>query len=159
MFFDEKIDRLKQKFSPVDFKVPYTEGSNILKSIETEFISVKDLTKDLNNLRQYFSNWADHIKYKTELKSINLNNHNAWLDKLDSNMNYWMVIANRNLPSYKHLVYDCKPNALAALFSITKDDFFVIEKKYKWFSYFQIDRQTNKATIFRSGEKLTPFEI
>jgi hypothetical protein len=159
MFFEEKIDRLKRKFPPTDFKVPFTEGSSILKSIETNFIIIKDLNKDLNNLRQYFNNWADNIKHKTEVKSIDLNNHNAWLDKLDSNTNYWMVLAYGNSQSHKHLVFDCKPHALIALFYITQDDFFVIDKRYKWFSYFQVNKQTNKATIFRSGEKMTPFEI
>lgn len=159
MFLDEKINRLKQEFSPADFKVPFTEGSNILKSIEREFITTKDLTQDLNNLRQYFSNWADNIKYKIEVKTVDLNNHSAWLDKLDTNTNYWAVIANRNSPSLKHLVYDCKPNALIALFSITQDDFFVVEKKHKWFSYFQVNRQLHQATIFRSGGKITPFEM
>ena len=159
MFLDEKIDGLKKEFSSADFKVPFTDGSNILKSIETEFITSKDLTKDLNNLRHHFNNWADNIKYKIEVKSVDLNNYETWLDKLDLNTNYWVVIANGNSPSLKHLVYDSKPNALIALFSITQDDFFVVEKKYKWFSYFQVNRQTNKATIFRSGEKMTPFEI
>jgi hypothetical protein len=159
MFIDEKIDRLKKEFSPADFKVPFIEGSNILKSIEAEFISIKDLTKDLNNLGQHFNNWADNIKQKIEVNSVDLNNHNVWLDKLDSNTNYWTVIAYRNSPSLKHLVYDCKPNALIALFSITQDDFFVVDKKYKWLSYFQVNRQKNQATIYRSGEKMTPFEV
>lgn len=159
MFFEEKIDRLKTKFSPADFKVPFTDGSTILKTIETKFIIIKDLNKDLNNLRQHFNNWADNIKYKVEVNSVDLNDHNAWLEKLDSNANYWMVLAYGDLQSHKHLVYDCKPNALIALYYITQNDFFVVDKKYNWFSYFQVNRQTNKATIFRSGEKMTPFEM
>jgi hypothetical protein len=156
MFLDEKIEKLKREFSPADFKVPFTEGSNILKSIEGEFILAKNLTTDLNNLRQHFNNWAANIKNKIEVKSINLNRYDAWYDKLDSDTNYWLVIANG--PTLKHLVYDCKPNALLALFSITQDDFFIVDKKYQWFSYFQVNRQTNQITIFRSGEKLTPFD-
>ena len=159
MFLDEKIDRLKKEFSPMDFKVPFTTGSNILKSIEAEFISIKDVSKELNNLGQHFNNWADNIKHKIEIKSVELDTHNTWLNKLDSNTNYWIVVANGNSPSFKHLVYDCKPNALIALISITQSDFFVVDKKYKWFSYFQVNRQKNQATIFKSGEKMTPFEM
>ena len=159
MFLDEKIDRLTQEFSAADFKVPFLDGNSILKSIETEFIATKDLTKDLNNLRQHFNNWADNIKGKVEIKSVDLDNQGAWLDKLDRNTNYWTVIANQHSPSLKHLVYDCKPAALVALLSVIQDDFFVIDKKYRWFSYFQVNKPTNQATIFRSGEKITPFEI
>ncbi|MES1218106.1 MAG: hypothetical protein ABUT20_21545 [Bacteroidota bacterium] len=159
MFLEEKIDRLKREFSPSDFSVPFIEGSSILKSIETEFIVVKDLTKDQNNLRQYHNNWPENIKRKMQVKSLGLNNYTVWLDRLDSNTNYWTVIINRNLQSQKHLVYDCKPNAIVALLSIMQDDFFIVDKKYKWFSYFQINKQTHQVTLFRSGEKVTPFEV
>src|SRR5438128_4934698 len=135
MFLEEKIDRLKQKFLPAGFKVPFTGASSILKSIEREFIVTKDLSKDLNNLRQRFNNWADNIKHKIEVKSVDLNIHNDWLDKLEANTNYWIVIAYQSLPSVKHFVYDCKPKALIALFHITQSDFFVIDKKYRWFTY------------------------
>ena len=159
MFFEEKIERLKQKFSTDDFKVPFTEGSSILKSIEKKFITTKDITHDLNNLGQYHSNWADNIKHKIEIRSIDLNDYSSWLEKLDPNTNYWAVIASRNLPSAKHYVYDCKPNALIVLISIARSDFFVVDKKYKWFSCFKVDEQTRTATIFKSGDAVIPFEM
>lgn len=159
MVFEEKIDALKQKFSAADFKVPFTEGSNILRSIEKEFIIVKDVTKDLNNLNKYFNNWPENIKGKTEIRSINLGDHTVWLDKLDITTNYWAVIINQESTSFKHLVYDCKPNALIALVAITQTDFCIIDKKYDWFSYFRVDWQTQESLIFRSGQKMTPFEL
>ncbi|MES2774478.1 MAG: DUF6756 family protein [Bacteroidota bacterium] len=158
MFLNERIDSLKRKFSAADFRDPFSEGSNILQSIEAAFIRTKDVTKDLNNLRQHLNYWSDNIKHKIEVKTVDLNNHIAWLDKLDANTNYWAVIARRNSPALKHLVYDCKPNALIMLFAILQDDFFVVDKKYNWFSYFLVDKHTQTATIFRSGEKKTPFE-
>jgi hypothetical protein len=158
MFFGEKIERLKQKFSTDDFKVPFTEGTSILKSIERKFITVKDLADDLNNLRQYRSNWADNIKHKIEIRSIDLDDYHSWLEKLDPNMNYWAVIAFRNSPSAKHYVYDCKPNALIVLISIARSDFFLVDKKYNWFSYFNVNEQTKTATIFKSGDAIIPFE-
>ncbi|POY35123.1 hypothetical protein C3K47_17130 [Solitalea longa] len=158
MFLDEKIDRLKRLFQPEDFKVPFTSGSQILKSIESEFIIRKDVSNSHNNLRWKYSNWFDNIKKKLLVKAIDLNRHSEWIDKLDVNTNYWMVIAYQSAPSMKHFVYDCKPNALLALHSISQDDFMIVDKKYCWFAYFRVDGQTQQAAIYRSGEKLTPFE-
>lgn len=150
MFFEEKIERLKQKFSTDDFKVPFTEGSSILKSIERKFITVKGL---------YHSNWADNIKHKIEIRSIDLNDFHSWLEILDPNTNYWAVIASRNLPSAKHYVYGCKPNALIVLISMARSDFFVVDKKYNWLSYFKVEEETKTATIFKSGNTIIPFEV
>ena|SRR5687768_9294995 len=159
MLFEEKIERLKQKFSAEDFKVPFMEGTSILKSIERKFIAMKDLTHDLNNVGQYHSNWADNMKQKTEIRSIDLNDYSSWLEKLSPNTNYWTVLASRNLPAAKHYVYDCKPNALVALIRIARSDFFVVDKKYNWLSYFKVDEQTNTAEIFKSGNATVPFEM
>lgn len=159
MFLEEKIDKLKQKFPPSDFKVPFTEGSNILKSIEKTFIVAKDVSRDINNLRQHFNNWSDNIKNKIKIRSVDLDSRPDWLGLLDPHMNYWIVVARQSSPSIKHLVYDCKPKALIDLLNITQDDFFVIDKKYRWFTYFQVKRQTGQATLFKSGKATTPFEI
>ena len=154
MHFEEKIQRLKLEFSSKDFKVPFTEGSDILKSIEKEFIIVKDLTNDLNNLRQYHSNWAESMKAKIKIKSVSLTDYKSWLDKLDPNVNYWTVIT-----LAKHYVYDCKPNSLKALVSFWQDDFFIVDKKYNWLSYFEVDKKLQMATVYKSGNNQIPFEI
>ncbi len=159
MFLEEKIEKLKQGFPAADFKIPFTEGSNILKSIEAKFITVKDISKDLSNTDQYFNNWANNIKRKNKIKTIVISNHQEWLNQLDVKINYWVVTVNSNSPSTKHLVFDCKPNSLIALFSIVQDDFFIVDKKYKWFSFFKLNSTTKQATIFKGGQGRTPFEI
>jgi len=159
MFLEEKIDRLKQTFLPAEFKVPFTDGSDILKAIEAKFIVAKDVSKDPNNLRQRFNHWADNIKNKTAVKPVDLNNHTDWLDKLDPGTNYWAVTTDPGSPSAKHLVYDCKPKALVALISITQGDFFIVDKKYNWFTWFRVNRQINQAELFKSGTAVTPFEM
>lgn len=151
MFFEEKIERLKQKFSTDDFKVPFTEGSSILKSIEKKFITTKDTTHDLNNLGQYHSNWADNIKHKIEIRSIDLNDYSSWLEKLDPNTNYWAVIASRNLPSAKHYVYDCKPNALIVLISIARSDFFVVDKNTNGFHTLKLTNKQGRQRFLKVG--------
>lgn len=150
---------LKKKISTPDFKDPFTVGTSILKSIEKKFIATKDLARDLNNLRQYHSNWADNIKHKMEIRSIDLNDHNSWLEKLEQDTNYWIVITSRFTPSAKHHVYDCKPSALITLIGNLQSDFFVVDKKYKWLLYFKVDEHTKTATIFKSGNTKTPFEV
>ena len=158
MFLEEKIDKLKSKFSPADFRVPYTDGIGILKSIERKFIITRDIYHDLNNLRKYHNDWADNIKSKVEIKLVTISNQIEWLDHLDCNTNYWTVITQGNVSKLKHLVYDCKPISLFALFSLTQSDFFVIDKKYNWLTYFKVDAQNNQARIYKSGKKITPFE-
>ncbi len=159
MFTNEKIDSLKKLFSSKEFRDPFTEGSAILKAIEREFILSKGLDRDLNNLNQHLNKWADNIKNKIAVKSTDLKNREEWLDKLDADKNYWMVVANRNSNSLKNRVFDCKPNAVYAVFSIIRSDFFIVDKKYQWFSYFRVDEETLHAAIFKSGIKLTPFEL
>ena len=158
MFIEEKIEWIKRSFSSVDFGVPYIHAGSILKSIEREFIIAKDLNKDLNNLSQNQNHWPDNIKHLTRIKSIDMWDHTEWLAKLDSNTNYWTVLTGGRLSSTKHMVYDCKPNALTSLYFLTRNDFFIVDKKYNWFTYFEIDKANNTATIYKGGQGITPFE-
>jgi hypothetical protein len=158
MFIEEKIEWLKRSFSSVDFQVPYMQAASILKSIEREFIVAKDLNKDLNNLSQNQNHWPDNIKSIIKIKSIDMWDYTQWLAKLDSNTNYWTVLTGGRLSATKHRVYDCKPNALNSLYFLTRNDFFIVDKKYNWFTYFEIDKDNNTATIYKGGQGLTPFE-
>lgn len=158
MFLEEKIDYLKRQFSPTDFRVPFTDATRILKMIESKFIKVKDLQEDMNNLSQRFTQWSSNIKNKAEVISLPIADCSNWLDKLDPHANYWMVIITDESASAKHRVYDCKPNALAVLASITQSSFFIIDKKYRWFSFFALDRLNHTVTIYKGGSGSTPFE-
>ena len=158
MFLEEKIEHLKSRFPTTDFRVPFTDATDILKTIESKFIKVKDVQADPNNLRQRFSQWSNNVKNKVEVMSICIADYSNWLDKLDSHTNYWMVITTDESASAKHLVYDCKPTALAALASISQTNFFIIDKKYEWFTLFEFDNLSQTGTIYKGGNGITPFE-
>jgi hypothetical protein len=158
MFLEEKIEHLKRRFPTTDFRVPFTDATGILKTIESKFIKVKDVQADPNNLRQRFSQWSSNVKNKVGVMSTGIADYGNWLDKLDSNANYWMVITTDESALAKHLVYDCKPTALAALASIAQTNFFIIDKKYEWFILFELDKLNQTATIYKGGNGITPFE-
>jgi hypothetical protein len=151
MFWEEKIDILKKKFSQADFRDPFTDWSDILKKIEAKFI--------LNDDPNYrFVNWSDKIKNKTIIKTVLRPTIYQQIKQLDSNNNYWVVIIDGNSPTSKHLVYDCKTNSLESLLSIISGSFYIIDKKYSWLSYFETDKEKNEVTIIKSGNILTPFD-
>jgi hypothetical protein len=152
MFWEEKIDLLKKKFSLADFRDPFTDWSDILKRIEAKFI--------INNDPNYrFVNWSDKIKGKTIIKTVSSLTIYQQLKQLDSDNNYWAVVVDGNSPTSRHLVYDCKSNSLAVLLSIFSGNFYIIDKKYDWLTYFEIDKEKNEVIIFKSGNVPTPFDI
>jgi hypothetical protein len=157
MTFEEKIDKLKHKFSEQDFKDPFIHGIEILKSIERKFIIAKDIRHDLNNLRPDYAKWSENIKNKIEIISIATKDLNQWLIKLDSNSNFWIVLTPGSVTSGKNLVFDCKPNALVDLYYMTQMSFFLVDKKYGWLLFFELGKMKT-TTIYKSGTVPTPFE-
>jgi len=158
MYFEEHIERLKREIPNTDFRVPFTEATEVLKKIEKKFIKVKDLQTDLNNIGQYCSNWTENIKNKTELKIIDIFQIKEYLDRLDQDKKYWTIIASRNHPLTKHYIYETKLNSMVALLNIRLDDFFIADKKYEWLVLFQIDIENQRSTIYKSGNNKTPFD-
>jgi hypothetical protein len=158
MYFEEHIERLKKEFSSSEFRVPFTEATEVLKKIENKFIKVKDIQTDLNNIGQYCSNWTENLKNKTEIKNIDIFQIKEYLDRLDQDKKYWTILASRKKPSTKHYIYDTKLKSMVALLNIRLDDFFIADKKYEWLVFFQIDREKQISTIYKSGNNKTPFD-
>ena len=153
MYFQEKIETLKKIFKSSDFKVPFTDATSILKQIEKHFIIQKNVETDPNNVGQYHNQWAANIRQKIELR-LGYLHYMQYLEKLDSETNYWVVLAFEA----KHQVFDCKLKAIQSLILAGKTDFFVIDKKYKWFTYFALDKEGNLHKAYKSGSEKTPFE-
>ncbi len=158
MFLEEKIEWIKRSYSSVDFKVPYLHATSILKSIEREFIQAKDPAGDPDNLVQDQNHWPGNIRQMARVASVDMWDHTQWLAKLDSNASYWTILTGGRLSSTQDMIYDCKPNALTSLYFLTRNNFFIIDKKYNWFTYFEIDKESNRATIYKGGTGITPFE-
>jgi hypothetical protein len=153
MYFQEKIETLKKIFKSSDFKVPFTDAAGILKQIEKHFIIQKNVETDLNNMSQYHNQWAANIRQKIELR-LGYLHYMQYLEKLDSETNYWVVLAFEA----KHQAFDCKPKVMQSLILAGKTDFFVIDKKYNWFTYFALDTEGNLHKAYKSGSEKTPFE-
>ena len=148
MFWEEKIDRLKKEVDPTDFKVPFTNGSKILKKIEGKFV-----IKENSNIT--FSSWDSRLKGKTQIKKILTANIDGELERLDLNKNYWIVLA-RDKADFKNLVYDSKPTVIKILSGLWDGDFYIVDKKYNWLTYFK--RDTTNTEIFKSKNSMTPLD-
>lgn len=154
----EFTDRLKRRFSPADFKVPFTTATQILRKIERHFIRVKDLREDYHLLAQHCSHWADNLKNKAALQTIPLTRLSQVSDRLAPAVNYWIVLARRQHPMVKHVLFDTKPNAMQPLLTRHADDFFIVDKRYGWLVYCQVDKVAGTMHIFKSGDATTPFD-
>jgi hypothetical protein len=152
MFNEEKLEYLKAKYAPTDFRVPFTDWTEILKKIESKYITKTDLN-------DHFTNWAGNLKNKTIVKTIARNEIQSEVSKLDVSKNYWVVLVTDTSPMAKHLVYDCKAISMIDLLSLATTDFYIIGKKYDWLTYFQFNHLAKEFSIFRSGPAQTPFEL
>ncbi len=147
MFWEERIDQLKEIIDSRDFRVPYSDGSDILKKIEDKFIVT-------SNTNYHFSNWAERIKSKTRVKNVLTSNLIKEFKNLAPNKNYWVVLSGDDVGS-KNLVYDCKPPVIADLIKLWGKDFYIVDKKYSWLVYFRYNE--GNIEIYKSGENEKEF--
>ncbi len=148
MFWEEKIERLKKETDSTDFKVTFTDWSTILKKIEDKFV-VKE------NSDFTLSNWDNRIKNKIKIKDILTANIDNELDRLDPQENYWTVLT-RDKADFKNLVYDSKPEVIKKLNGLWDGDFYIVDKKYNWLTYFKRDKTDTE--VFKSGDTITPLD-
>jgi hypothetical protein len=151
MYWQEKIDRLKKSFSPREFQDRYTDWPQILKKIEAKFVK-----KYYSSY--HFSNWSENLKNKILIRTISDKEVFVEIKKLLPNQNYWVVLVSGTEAAAKHLVYDCSPNSMEALLSMTSTDFYIIDKAYKWLISFEIDEIHNKVTLTKATNSQTPFD-
>jgi hypothetical protein len=148
MYWEEKINLIKKKFSVTDFKEPYLTGIEIVEKIILKmhnatlekYYAIEDkvqIIKDVSLLR------------KCTVKEL----HNVELPKLEKDTHFWLLLVNMPLgKSYK--VYDCKYNPLKELLyyssNVANQTFYVVDKKYKWLLFFKVDTQNNMVEIYKS---------
>jgi hypothetical protein len=147
--WEEKIDLLKKNFSPQEFHVPFTDWFDILKKIESKFIAKE-------GSMYHLTNWADKIKSKHFVHAIAPKTLPNFFNELDENQTYWFVVVLGDAPVSKQHVYSCSPKAMQSLASITANDFFIIDKRLAWFTYFH--PADGKIEVYKSGETDTPID-
>lgn len=145
MFWEEKIDLIAKKHGPDGFKNPFTAWPDILKRIEDTFI-----------IKTYDTSWEDSIKLKEQLATIEIKELDVMLSLLANNTNYWVVMLMGNFPTAKRHVYDCNPASLKDLIRLSEYSFFIVDKKYKWLTYFEYNAE--KVTVFKSNISNSPFD-
>lgn len=148
MFWQEHIDILKKKYSQSDFRDPFTDWYTVLQSIQAKFIAKHDSN-------YHFTNWIDNIKNQSLIRTFPRHQITAEINKLNPTTNYWLVIVG-DAPTSKMLIYDCKVSPINSLISLANSHFFIIDKKYKWLTYFQIDNE--QISLIKSGNGKTPFD-
>lgn len=151
MYWEEKIDLLKKQFAASELRVPFTDWAEVMKKIESRFI-VK------NDSNMHFNYWGENIKQRTAVQTLPTNRLSTKLEQLNQDENYWIVVVAGKAANSKHYIYDCKPTAIEALTGLTPNDFFIVDKKYQWLTYFQQDSSSEEISIYKSNGTATPFD-
>lgn len=147
MFFEERIAFLKKYYSAADFRIPYTDASSILRTIEQHFVKYKDVHHSIEELRIYHNQWVQNLKNPVYLREIRHTDIGILLDQLGSDDHYWVVLDTES----KHLVFEVSPNAITDLTSHHKGSFFIVDKKYKWLCLFSPADGTGKLDVYKCG--------
>lgn len=148
MHWNEKIDLVKNKFSPAEFKDPFRTGKNIIDKI---------IQKLHNASFQKFEQTVDKetlIKDGILLKTCNVQQlYKEELPKLPKDNNVWLLLV--QVPMGSGLkIYDCQYEALRELVylssGLSKQDFYIVDKKYAWLLYVKIDHESDLVSIHQS---------
>jgi hypothetical protein len=151
MFWEEKIEALKKIFPQEQFQVPFTTWPDIFKKIGEKFI-IKD------GLQYECTNGLGNLKKEIHIKTIPWQALEKEISNLEIHTNYWVIIVLGNAPTAKHHVYDCQVPSISQLISMAPADFYIVEKKYNWLTYFKVDRDNKQVSLFKSGDSQTPFD-
>ena len=152
MFWEEKIDQVKKKFSQDEFRVPFSDWSGIMKKMEARFV--------ISSKPDYqYTNWSEGLKEKVVLRKIAHQAIPTVISTLDPATNYWVVIVLGDASMAQQFVYDCKPAAIEHLAAIAPGDFYIGDKKYQWLVHFKMDQTENAVTLIKAVNFLTPFDL
>lgn len=150
MYWEEKIEYLKKEFTQAEFSFPFHDWVNIMKKMEDRFLT--KITQEY-----HFSNWSDQIKHKALITSINRTHIQTTLGALSDDTNYWVVIVVGRDALGKHCLYNCNVASMRRVVSLQRNPFFIVDKKYNWFVYFDVNESAH-VNIFKSGHAITPFD-
>jgi hypothetical protein len=150
MYWYEKIDLVKKKFSVEDFKDPFRSGPEIIEKI---IVKLFESTK----LNFYNSESKETLlKHGVNIKSCTVNQlYKVELPKLDNDKNNWLLLINPPM-GYRGLeVYDCKYEPMRELLYMSSglaiQEFCIVDKKYSWMLFYKIDRAKDIVEIYKTG--------
>lgn len=150
MYWPEKLDILKKKYSSSEFRDMFREGGNVIEKIIRKFHYATYMTFTESDNRKSLLKNCELVKETTVLGA------DRYLDELEDNINYWQLFV-RTLMGNDFQVYDCSKKPLLDLYylssSIKEQEFYIVDKKYKWLLYFVIDRNENNACIYKSNNE------
>jgi len=151
VFWEEKVDILKSKFTQEQFRVPFSDWQEIFKKIEAKYIK-----KESSHYQ--FQNWSESLKEKIHIRSIACQDIDTEISKLDRTQNYWVIILFADNLSSRQYIYDCSPEAIKAILSIAPADFYIGHKKYEWLIYCKVNRTENTILLNKAQKPPTPFD-
>lgn len=151
MAWENFIDSLTETYPQEQFRVPFTTWAGIFRNIGERFI-IKEWSQYM------YTNWLGNVKRETPIKTILLPELDNEISKLQSNTNYWVVIVFGNARDSSQHVYDCNVDSMKVLIEWAPADFFIVDKKYNWLTYFKVDRDKSEVSISKSGDGKTPFD-
>lgn len=125
MYWEGKIDLLKQHFPPEEFRVPFSDSREIIQKIKSRFVN--DAPWHPNKL------WSVSLKGKTRVTYLPFEQVRDYLLALDDGPVYWVVVIRAGI----QYVYHANEAATLHLAAMSQGDFFVVDKKYKWMLFFE----------------------
>ena len=139
MHWNEKINLIKKRYSEDEFSVPHINRKEILRKIETKFISKSADYYELNNNNERFSNWWDNIKVMNETSLEIRNDLRSCLDELIDPINaYWIAAEFAD----GVMIYKANKDTAINLMLIGRtltNTFHLIQLKYEYLISFRIE--------------------
>jgi len=150
MYWNEKIELVKQRYSDKEFSVPNVNRKRILREIEVQFISRSADYYQSNSFNTRFANWWDNIKQNDQKVLTSKQDLTACLSELiNPNDTFW--IAAEFVDGI--MIYKTKKDAALYLMSIGRtwvNTYHMIHLKFKYLISFRIEAST--IEVKRSGE-------
>src|ERR1700761_9427607 len=100
MYWEEKIDILKARFTPKEFRVPFSDWLEVMKKIERKFFRSE-------RPAYRFRNWSERIMKSIPIARVPTLMIDKEISKLDNEKNYWVIVVFGDYPTAKQQLFDC----------------------------------------------------
>ncbi|HCO67031.1 MAG TPA: hypothetical protein DIT04_04630 [Dysgonomonas sp.] len=147
MYWQEKLDIIKKKYPSPVFRDMFRAGGDIVEKIIHKFHNATYQTFTQSD------NPKDLLKSCELVKETCILDLENYLYQLEDNVNYWFFLLDTPMGN-RFQVYDCRKAPLIELYYLAsvQDNmkFYIVDKKYEWLLFFELDRKENTAYIYQS---------